>query len=113
VAEAVNLVVDRGVLLDVGVGLRKVGLWLVVVVVGDKVVNRVFREELVELVAKLCGKGLVVGDHQRWPLHGLDDVGDSERLSGSGRPEERLKLHSRRDPLGKLCDRSRLVPPWN
>ena len=41
VAEAVDLVVDRGVLLDVEVAARDVGLRLVVVVVGDEVLDRV------------------------------------------------------------------------
>ena len=49
-AQAVDLVVDRRVLLDVGVRRRHVGLWLVVVVVGDEVLDPVVGEELLELV---------------------------------------------------------------
>ena len=64
-AQAVDLVVDRGVLLDVEVLGRDVGLGLVVVVVGDEVLDRVLGEELAELVAELRGQRLVVGDHQR------------------------------------------------
>jgi len=41
VSEPLDLLVDRRVLLDVGVGLRDVGLGLVVVVVGDEVLDRV------------------------------------------------------------------------
>jgi hypothetical protein len=41
---AVDLVVDGGLLLDVRVGGRHVGLGLVVVVVGDEVLDRVGRE---------------------------------------------------------------------
>ena len=43
VPEPLDLLVDRGVLLDVGVGLRDVRLGLVVVVVGDEVLDRVVR----------------------------------------------------------------------
>jgi hypothetical protein len=46
VAEAIDLVVDRGVLLDVEVLGRDVGLGLVVVVVGDEVLDRVVGEEV-------------------------------------------------------------------
>ena len=53
------------VLLDVEVGLRDVRLGLVVVVVGDEVLDRVVREELPELVAELRGERLVVRDHER------------------------------------------------
>ena len=45
VAHAVDLLVDRRFLLDVGVGARDVGLGLVVVVVGDEILDRVVREE--------------------------------------------------------------------
>jgi len=40
----------RGLLLDVGVGGRDVRLGLVVVVVGDEVLDRVVREEALELL---------------------------------------------------------------
>ena len=42
-AQPVDLLVDRGLLLDVGVRLRDVGLGLVVVVVGDEVLDGVAR----------------------------------------------------------------------
>jgi hypothetical protein len=45
-AQPVDLVVDRGVLLDVGVARRDVGLGLVVVVVADEVLDGVVGEEL-------------------------------------------------------------------
>jgi hypothetical protein len=48
-AHAVDLVVDRGVLLDVGVAAGDVGLGLVVVVVADEVLDRVLGEEVPEL----------------------------------------------------------------
>jgi len=46
VPEALHLLVQGGILLDVGVCLRDVGLGLVVVVVGDEVLDGVVREEL-------------------------------------------------------------------
>ena len=59
VPQPLDLVVDRGVLLDVGVRLRDVGLGLVVVVVGDEVLDRVVGQQLAELVGQLGGQGLV------------------------------------------------------
>jgi hypothetical protein len=46
VAHAVDLLVNRAVLLDVGVGPRHVGLGLVVVVVGDEELDRVLGKKL-------------------------------------------------------------------
>ena len=64
VAQPVDVVVPRRVLLDVEVGLRDVRLGLVVVVVGDEVLDRVVGEELPELVAELGGERLVVRDQR-------------------------------------------------
>ncbi len=67
--QPVDLLVDRGVLLDVDVALRNVRLGLVVVVVADEIVDRVVREELLELAVELGGQRLVVRQHERRPLH--------------------------------------------
>ncbi len=90
VAQPVDVVVARAVLLDVEVGLRDVGLGLVVVVVGDEVLDRVGGEELAELVAELRGERLVVRDHERRAADLLDDPGHRRRLAGPGRAEQRL-----------------------
>ena len=65
VAEPVDLVVARRVLLDVGVAAGQVRLGLVVVEVADEVLDRVLREELAELGVELGGQRLVVGEDQR------------------------------------------------
>ncbi len=109
VAEPVDVVVPRAVLLDVEVGLRDVRLGLVVVVVGDEVLDRVVREELAELVAELRGERLVVRDHERGAPDLLDDPGHRRRLAGAGRAEQRLVPRARREPTHDRLDRLRLV----
>ena len=64
VAHAVDLLVHRRFLLDVGVGARHVGFGLVVVVVGDEVLHRVVGEEALELAVELGGQRLVGRQHQ-------------------------------------------------
>ena len=75
VAEPVDLVVARRVLLDVRVAPRQVRLGLVVVEVADEVLDRVVREELAELGVELRGERLVVGEDQGRPVDLLDDLG--------------------------------------
>ena len=89
VAQPVDLLVDRRVLLDVEVPRRDVGLGLVVVVVGDEVLDRVRREVRPELVAELRGERLVVGHDQRRPLHRLDRRRHRHRLAGAGGAQQR------------------------
>ena len=59
VTHAVDLLVDRGVLFDVGVGARHIGLGLVIIVIGDEVLDRVVGKEGPHLAEELGGEGLV------------------------------------------------------
>ena len=104
-----DVVVLRRVLLDVEVGLRDVGLGLVVVVVGDEVLDRVLGEELPELVAELRGERLVVRDDERRALDLLDRPRHRRRLPGPGRAEQGLKAVACADRGRDLVDRARLV----
>ena len=104
-----DVVVDRGVLLDVGVGRGDVGFRLVVVVVGDEVLDGVVREELAHLPVELRGQGLVRSEHQGRPPCPLDDLRHRERLSGAGDPEQRLVGQPGLDPLDEPLDRGGLV----
>jgi hypothetical protein len=107
--ELVDLVVDRGVLLDVGVGLRDVRLGLVVVVVRDEVLDRVVRHHLAQLVGELSGEGLVGQHDEHGALELLRHPGDRRRLARAGRAEQDDVLLPVADPLGDLGDRGRLV----
>ena len=82
-AEAVEVVVLGGVLLDVDVSLGDVGLGLVVVVVADEVFDGVFGEKLFEFLVKLGGEGLVVRYDQDGQVELGDDVGHCEGLAGA------------------------------
>ena len=109
VAQLVDLVVDAGVLLDVGVGRRDVGLGLVVVVVGDEVADRVVGKEALELVVELRGERLVGRDHQRWLVHVGDHVGHREGLARAGHAEQHLLTYAVAHVLRQCFDRGRLV----
>ena len=62
--ELVDLIVDGGVLGDVGIRGGDVGFGLVVVIVGDKVFNRIVREELFEFTIQLRCECLIMGNDQ-------------------------------------------------
>ena len=109
VAHAVDLLVDRGFLLDKGVGARDVGLRLVVVVVGDEILDRVVREELLELGIELRGERLVGREDQRRALRLLDHLGHGEGLAGAGDAEQHLGAVVLADAGDEIADGGRLV----
>src|SRR5205823_10166041 len=104
-----DVVVPGRVLLDVEVGLGDVRLGLVVVVVGDEVLDGAVREELPELVAELGRERLVVGDDERRPADLLDRPRHRRRLAGAGRADERLVALAGFDAGGERLDRLRLI----
>ena len=108
-AHPVDLVVDGRFLLDVGVGLGDVGLGLVVVVVGDEVLDRVLGEEGLELLVELGGQGLVVGEDERRPVHPGEHGSDGEGLAAARDPEQDLVLVPPQEPRRQLVDGPRLV----
>jgi hypothetical protein len=109
VAETIDLVVDRAVLLDEGVARRDVRLGLVVVVVADEVLDPVVGEELAHLLGELGGERLVRGEDQRGSLHLLDRPRDRGRLARAGDAEQRLEPLAGLDALRQRLDRLRLV----
>jgi hypothetical protein len=109
VTQAVDLLVDRRVLLDVEVPARDVRLGLVVVVVGDEVLDRVLREVGAELVAQLGGERLVVGHDQRGLLDPLDRGGHRHRLARARGAEQGEEALAGEDALRQAVDGLRLV----
>ena len=109
VTEAIDVVVDRAVLFDVGVARREVRLGLVVVVVADEVLDPVVGEELAELVGELRGEALVRGEYQRGPLDLLDRPRNRGALARAGDAEEGLEALPALDAFGERGDGLGLV----
>ena len=61
-AQALDLLVDRRIFLDVGVARRHVGLGLIVIVVTDEILDGVVGEKILKLRVELRRERLVVRD---------------------------------------------------
>ena len=86
----VDIFVDAGILLDIGVRLGYVGFGLVVVVVTHEVFHRVAGKEILQLSIQLCRQCLVRGDNQGGFLAGRNDMGHGKGLSGAGHAQQDL-----------------------
>ena len=107
--QPLDLVVDRGVLLDEGVRLGDVGLGLVVVVVGDKIFDRIVRKQLAELGRELGCKRLVRLKNQSGTLQLLDQPCRGGALTRARRTHEDDVLFAVANARSQLTDRLRLV----
>ena len=108
--ELLDLVVDRRILFNIGVRVGDIGLRLVVVVVGDKILHSVVREKFPELAAKLRGQRLVVRQNKRRAVDVCDDVCHRERFARACDAQQGLFLPARQHAFGQLFNCLRLVP---
>jgi hypothetical protein len=106
---AVDLLVHRGFFLDIGVRARHVSFRLVVVVVRHEILDRVFREERLELAVELRGQRLVGRQHEGRALRGGDHLRGCKGLAGAGDPEQHLVALEAAHAIDELGDGLRLI----
>ena len=109
VAHPVDLLVDRGFLLDIGVGARDIGFRLVVVVIGNEILDGVLREEALHLGVELGRQRLVGGHDEGRAAHLADDMGGGEGFAGPGDAEQDLFALAPAETGEELFNRLRLV----
>ena len=63
-AQLVDLVIDRRILLNIGIRRRHIRLRLIVIVIGNKVFYCIIRKKLLHLPIKLSRQSLIMGNDQ-------------------------------------------------
>ena len=109
VPHAVDLLVDRGILLDIGVGARDIGFRLVVIVIADEIFDGVVGKETPELAVELCRQRLVGREDQGRALRLLDHLRHREGLARTGHAEQHLGAVVAAHAFDQFGDRLRLV----
>lgn len=108
-AEAVNLVINGGIFLDVSIGTGDISLRLVVIEVADEIMDFVLREKLTKLGVELGGESFIMGKNKGRALVMLDKIRHSESLARAGHAEKGLLADTSIKTSGKLSDRTGLV----
>ena len=88
--QLVEFVIDGRLLFNVEIGGRNVSFGLVIVVIGNEILDGIVREETLELVIELRRQRLVVRHDYRRTVHRLNYLGHGERLAGASNPEQNL-----------------------
>ncbi len=105
-----DMFVHRGIFLDKRVGAGNVGFRLVVVVVGDEILHRVFREELFHLTIQLRRQRFVRRENHRRTLEIGNDVGNGEGFARTGNPQQGLVRQPVLQPLFQATNSLGLIP---
>ncbi|KFB74344.1 MAG: hypothetical protein AW09_000373 [Candidatus Accumulibacter phosphatis] len=108
-AHLLDVLVDRRILFDEQVACRNISLGLVVVVIGNKILDRVVGKELAEFGIELCSERLVGCQHQRRTAGSRDDVGHGVGLARAGDAEQGLEREPILQSLDQLVNCRRLI----
>ena len=108
-AHLLDLLVDAGILLDIHIARRHIGLGLVIVVIGNEILDRVLGKEIAHLGIQLRRQRLVRRHHDGRPPGARDHVGHGEGLAGAGHAQQRLVRQTVLDALHQLRDGRGLV----
>ena len=98
-AELIYLVINGAVLFDINVLARHIGFRLIIVIVGHEIFHGIVRKKLLELRAKLSGKYLIMGKHQRRTVYPSNNVCHSKGLAGTCNAHKGLFSHAAFDTL--------------
>ncbi len=90
--------------------MRNIGLGLIVIVIGDEILDGVVGKESLELTIELRREGLVGRDDERGPLHPVYHVGHRKGFARSGNPEQCLLADAVEQAGGEFLDCLGLVP---
>lgn len=104
--KSIDFLVDRCFFFDIRSRFDDESFWLIVVIVGDKIVNRIFWKKFLEFLCELGGKCFIMSKDQCWSLAPRDDIGHGKCFPRSRHSEEGLVLIS-------LIDRSHEFPDGN
>ena len=102
--QLIDLVIDGSIFFDIGIGRGDICLRLIVVIIAHEIAHIVFREKGLELAGKLRRKGLVMGNHERRPLHLFDDLRNGIGLACACRPQKHLCFLTVLDARRKILD---------
>jgi len=108
-AQPVDLVVDRRLLGDIGVRGGDIGLWLIIVIIADKVLDRVPGKEAPKFLIELGGQRLVVRHDEDRALESGDDVGHGKGFARAGDAHQDLVAVAARQTLDEGLDGPYLV----
>ena len=95
--------------LDIRIGARHIGFGLIVVVIGNKILDGVVGEKALELAIELGGEGFVGGEDQGGTLRRLDHLGHGKSFAGAGDAEQHLGAILALYALHQFRDGERLV----
>ena len=91
-AQLINFIIDRRIFRNISVRLWHIRFRLIIIIVGNKILDGILREKFFHFSVQLPRQCLVVGNNQRWLIQCLNDICHRKGLSRTGHTQQRFKL---------------------
>ncbi len=108
--EPFNLVINGAVFFYKRIRMGDIRLRLIIIVIGNEKLNRIFRKELFKLTAQLRRQRFIVRQNERRALELLDDLRHRIGFSRAGDTQKRLLLKTHFHTVRERLYRLRLIP---
>ncbi len=108
-SKLIDLVINGGILGNVGIGGGHISFRLIIIIIGDKIFHCVLRKKFFKLPIQLGRQGLVMGDHQGRLIQLLDHIGHGKGLTGPGNSKQGLTLIAFLKTSHQVCNSLRLI----
>ena len=108
-AKLVDLIIDKGVFFDIHISAGDISLGLIVVVVGNKILHRVFREKFAKLRAKLRRQSFIMRKNKRGLIDSGNHVCHRKGFARTCDTKQRLHALACFNACHKIVDRLGLV----
>ena len=108
-AQLINFIIDRGILFDIGIRTWYIRFGLIIIIIADEILHRIFGEELLQLVIKLCRKGFIMRNDQSRLLDFLNDICHREGFARACYPQQSLEFQALLEALRNFFNRLRLI----
>ena len=109
VTQFIDFFIDCGIFLNIGIGAGHIGFRLIVIIITDEILYRVFREKFLQFIIKLGCQCFIMGNDQRGFLYFFNDVCHGKGFPGTRYPHQSLKFQSILKSIGYFFDSLGLV----
>ncbi|EKE28983.1 MAG: hypothetical protein ACD_2C00257G0002 [uncultured bacterium (gcode 4)] len=82
--QPINLFIYGCLFFDISVCLGNICFWLIIIIIGNKIMNCIFGEKFFEFLSKLGSESLIMGHDQSGPSWFGDDIRHRKSLSWAG-----------------------------
>ena len=107
--QAVDLLIDRSILFNIGIRMGDIGFRLIIIVIRNEILHRVIRKEFPKLRAELGSQRFIMSQHQCGTVQLFNDRSHSKGFTGAGNTQKGLLSQSPVDTVCQRLDGSRLV----